>query len=275
MEVSESFFINKKKYQITRKNNLLGVINDENIKIISNNFLHIENLKNVAFLAQHGPTFLDKTTGKIKLQVFNDNGNPITPIFSKNSVKVLGTFSGDQVKKTILIQNLSNNFGIFDLEGNQITDYIYEAIEFGHPYNNFGSVHAKVNGKWGIIDSCGQILLEFNYDYIGKFPYEDFSDNLIPIIQNGKWGLIDEEYKIIIPVIYTNEWFRQNNSFIKFTDELLLPARHNGKYGYINNKNETKIPFIFEDALNFDNEIAQVTLNGKTGSIDKNGQKYW
>lgn len=275
MEETKSFNINNKRCFLHKKENLYGLINEEKATVIPCNFTYIEDLKGVAFLVIHKQTFLERIFKKFKFQVFNVDGKAITPIYPNNNFDILGNYSGELNKQTLLVKNSNNKFGIFDLEGNQRVDFIYDAIEFRHPYNNFGSVQAKYNGKWGIIDSFGQTLLEFKYDYIGKFPYQDFSNNLIPIIQNGNWGLIDEEYKIIIPAIYSNDWFKQNKSFIKFTDDKLLAAQFEGKYGFINNKNEVKIPFIFDDALNFENGIAHVTLNGEKGSIDKEGKKYW
>lgn len=220
---------------------------------------------------------MGKISGKYRFKIINRDGISVTPISGNNSFDILGQFSGPSIERTILVKNDSGKFGIFNLNGDQLVDFIYDEVIWAHPYNNYGSVQAKLNGKWGIINSIGEVLLDFKYDLLGSFPHPSKSSgaHLIPIIQYGCWGMLNEEYKLVIPIKYENISFWKSCDYVSASDDLIWPAKFKNKFGYINNKNEIKIPFIFEDASKFENGIAEVKLNRRIGSIDKEGKKYW
>ena len=55
----------------------------------------------------------------------------------------------------------------------------------------------KKNGKVGVIDKTGKVILPARYDNL----YE-FSDGLAAFQQNGKWGYINSAGEVIIPAQY-------------------------------------------------------------------------
>lgn len=71
---------------------------------------------------------------------------------------------------------------------------------------------ATSNGKSGVIEKNGKILIYLEYEQIGvdtsKFPTNDIKnkyilfDNVIPVMQNSKWGLYDVKGNMILPVEY-------------------------------------------------------------------------
>ncbi|MDX1958047.1 MAG: WG repeat-containing protein [Leptospiraceae bacterium] len=104
-----------------------------------------------------------------------------------------------------------------------------------------------VEGKWGIINSKGNLIKNYIYNDVG-----DFSDGLAPVLIGGK-EKIRLEYIGPNGHPYAEIYFK------------------NGKWGYINSKAELKIKPIFEEAGNFENGYAFVKLKGKEFKIDKSG----
>lgn len=47
----------------------------------------------------------------------------------------------------------------------------------------------------------------------------------------------------------------------------------NGKYGFVNRYGDEVIPLIYDEAEDFDNGEAQVSINGEWFYIDKNGNE--
>ena len=71
---------------------------------------------------------------------------------------------------------------------------------------------ATNNGKQGVIEKNGKILIYLEYDKIGidltQFQNNDVKnsyllyDNAIPVEQNGKWGMYDKKGNLILPIEY-------------------------------------------------------------------------
>lgn len=87
-----------------------------------------------------------------------------------------------------------NKFYIFNSHGKKVVEAAFEAAN-----DNFRPIPVKLNSKWGIVGENGYILpceydTEFNLN--PKYP------GLIYVLKNGKSGLIDTTGKIIIPCKY-------------------------------------------------------------------------
>ena len=62
-----------------------------------------------------------------------------------------------------------------------------------------GLAAAKKNGKWGFIDTIGNLVIDFTYDDI---VYYGFSDGFAGVKKDGKFGLIDKNGNVVIPFVY-------------------------------------------------------------------------
>ena len=82
------------------------------------------------------------------------------------------------------------------------------------------------------------------------------------VISNSKYRFINSSGEFIpgIEFDYVGEWH-----------DGLAWAQTKSDYCYINRRGEVVIPGKFSLATNFDNGIATVTLNGKSGCIDTKG----
>lgn len=113
----------------------------------------------------------------------------------------------------------------------------------------------KGENAWGAINSKGDTVIPFVYDYLYTSYY-----NLICATRNKKSGYIDLKGREVIPVVYDNTvWFSSP----------VTEAKLNGKSGMINIKNETIIPFEYQDIhTQFTNGLAGARKNNKWGFID-------
>lgn len=106
--------------------------------------------------------------------------------------------------KVVLMKN--NIWGIFDIETKD-TKMILHANYMGLCKEglcrlNVGGTFDRSNskttgGKWGYINTKGQIIISPIYEYV-----LGFSDGIAAIKQNGKWGFIDINGIIVVPCKY-------------------------------------------------------------------------
>ena len=90
-------------------------------------------------------------------------------------------------------------------------------------------------GKYGIIDSDGNVIVDFEYDFI--FPFED---GLALVVKGSLMGAIDEFGTIIVPIIYD-----QIGDFFKGLAEVKIKE----KWGVINTSGEIIIPLEYEKVV--------------------------
>lgn len=212
----------------------------------------------------------------------------------------------------LALVKLRGKFGFIDKDGNEVIPLKYDDICCGSIfwkhndfYRNFkwarhyNLLSVCLNGKWGLINKHGEIVIPLIYDKIrdyvseedrtvwavknGKhgclnqkgeivilFEFEDMQGafyNHHPAYakKDGKYGFIDEEGNVVVPFIYstTRGFAYEKGSF--------APVSINEKYGYINETGEVVIPLEYEFADSFEGDIAQVVKNNKVGAIDKKG----
>ena len=155
-------------------------------------------------------------------------------------------------------------------------------------------MRVRNNGKTGIIDEQGKVIIPIEYDDIS-----DFKDGLFFAKKSKKYGMIDINENIIIPFEYKKIRFfseglalalvngkavylnRKNETIIEpdykfnFLGDFsngLASVRKNNKYGYINNKNEIIIPIIYDKALPFKENKAIVKKDGISYIINTKGK---
>lgn len=85
-----------------------------------------------------------------------------------------------------------------------------------------GFAPAKINGKWGFINSGGNFFIQPKFEDI----YIGFCNGLAPVKQNGLWGYIDRDGTMIIePQFDDADVFYCNVALVLFID---------GTFGYVN-----------------------------------------
>lgn len=106
----------------------------------------------------------------------------------------------------------------------------YQVIE---PFN-FGFASARLNNRWGVIDTSGNQIIPCIYDEVSFF------DNRCIIVNlNEKEGLIDIQHHFILPLEFDE---------IGAPDQLgVIEVAKDGRKGFMNLSGEIVIPLIYED----------------------------
>jgi hypothetical protein len=131
---------------------------------------------------------------------------------------------------------------------------------------------AKLNGKWGYLDSSGKEITPFKYDKINTPCY---CLTRIPVKYKGYWGFIDRSGKEVGEFIYSN---------IQSTEQLFFIGEKtnkegNGRLGIIDPiQGKAITPFVYENIIPLDffdstGVIAAVKLNNRWGFIDNKGNQ--
>ncbi len=109
-----------------------------------------------------------------------------------------------------IVKTEESKVGIITSEGDTKVSPQYDALK--QIDKNLNLYMATSNGKKGVIEKNGKILIYLEYDEIGidstKFPTNDIKNkyilfnNAIPVKQNGLWGMFNIKGEKILPVDY-------------------------------------------------------------------------
>jgi len=103
------------------------------------------------------------------------------------------------------------------------------------------------NGKCGLLDNRGNILIPVIYDKIQAMLRLDHDESIYPLAdtnyiiaeQNNKWGCIDWKNNTILPFLYGT------NSLVSCCGNFFI-VQANGKYGCMNSRNSQIIKPIYD-----------------------------
>ncbi|MBU3659232.1 MAG: WG repeat-containing protein [Flavobacteriales bacterium] len=118
------------------------------------------------------------------------------------------------------------------------------------------------NGKFGLKDDAGNVILPASYEDIPYISSDNLKEGAIMAKQAGKWGLIDLQGNVLIPFKYDQMKFNESIAMVKLND----------KYGFVDKNDKLIIPFIYENACSFDEGLTHVRKDGKVGFIDTTGK---
>ena len=121
---------------------------------------------------------------------------------------------------------------------------------------------AKKDGKSGYINSEGQIIIDFEFDFFGS---REFTEGLASVLVNDKAGYIDTKGNFVIKP--------QFELAMPFSDGLAY-VRVDGKHGYIDKSGHFIIPPKYYSCYSFHDGYALVndTVTSKGFFIDKTGK---
>ena len=126
------------------------------------------------------------------------------------------------------------------------------------------------NGKAGLVDLDGKVVLKTNYDWIGNF-YDGLA--IVGIVGEedsgsgvkDKWGFIDKTGKVVIPLKY--------GLAFSFSEGLAPFRAEGGLFGYLNTNGKVALKANYEDVEEFSDGVAQVQLNKSWIFINAKGEK--
>lgn len=121
-----------------------------------------------------------------------------------------------------------------------------------------GLAYIIKNGKYGVIDKTGKVVIPIIYDYV-----KDFNDGLAYVWKDDKIGYIDKNGNEVVPIKY---------DYIGGFIEGLAVARIGKKYGYVDKSGKEVIPIIYDSASDFSEGLAAVVVEDQMRFIDKTGK---
>ena len=77
----------------------------------------------------------------------------------------------------------------------------------GGEYSNL--IEVKINGKYGLINSEGELLTKVEYDYI-----ESGINNTFDVAVNGRKGVLNQHGQVVVPAEYESVEFGACNTFL-------------------------------------------------------------
>lgn len=150
----------------------------------------------------------------------------------------------------------NGKWGFINSRGQVVIGFQYDASRIFSE----GLAAVRLNNKWGYINTNGRVVVGFRYD-----ESREFNEGLAAVRLNNKWGYIDTDGKVVIGFKYDAS--REFN-------EGLADVRLNNKWGYIDTNDRIVIGFEYDESLPFNNGLAFVKLNDKWGYINTNGDWF-
>ena len=149
-------------------------------------------------------------------------------------------------------------------------ELIWGPVDFDNPYwfdiadgfwNGLISVPDE-SGKWGAIDTYGNLVVPYEYDY-----YFEFHEGYAFAYKDGVLQVIDTSGNLTLP--YVESWnFELDNNQYRFS-EGLASICSDGKWGYIDVSGQTIIPCIYNEARPFSEGLAWVRRDDNVWGILK------
>ena len=171
----------------------------------------------------------------------------------------------------VVIAKRQDKFCCVSSAGQELTNPIYDEIRM---FNN-GVSFVSQNGKWGVIDTNGHVVVSPQY-----IDVKDFVDFRACVKDGaGKWGIIDTQGRSIVACKYKN---------MGVYNEGLCPVQENGffnsNWGFVDLNGKLVLPCIFAEVKTFRRGECEVKRTGMVlgddnpwGVIDKHGNfiKPW
>jgi hypothetical protein len=195
--------------------------------------------------------------------------NYYTFIDEKGVPQFSGRFeSAQEFNNDLALVVLNNQSGFIDVSGNEVIKCsFYIARSFS---DGFAAVAVMENGvvKWGFINKNGDIVIEPKYENV-----DSFREGYAAVSIKGKYGLIDKTGKFIFPPKF-EKLTSPNESMLRYFQN---------KWGYINMDGKVIHKPFFDEAGEFSNGLARITIynviNGtnvsKDGYLKIDGSVIW
>lgn len=162
---------------------------------------------------------------------------------------------------TMLMAIKNNRFGVVDKTNKIIVPFDFDLVQ-----PMFGMISVTKNGKKGLYNHKGELVIPIKYDDIA---HPSDKSQTYSVCSAGKWGVINKKGKIIIPIEY--------DGVSQISSGYMYSVCKAGEWAIINKKGENITPFIYDeidkDGFGFTCGRLPVCRNGKWGFINRNGRE--
>ena len=224
----------------------------------------------------------DDTTKKVNPQF--DSRRPRLIDSSGNIIKEYDQVYATGSNETAV--RMGGKIGIIDKNGKEIMPFVFDDIQMkigkvGHTFHVVSQ-----NGKWGILDSTMQWLVEPQYVDLNLIGYRDTKHELLQYsIENTinlddtipytykMWGVMDIEGKIITPPLYRYiGFFNKGHTKVSISNN---PQKLNEYFldGLIDSIGNTVLPPVHKMFIPYKNFLICEKQDGKRGLFDLQGKR--
>lgn len=155
-------------------NGKLGIIDDNEKNKIGFNYNSVQKIENTNMIqVLNNNTNITEIYSKEMKEICElknatiENKKEYIKLYNDEEIKYI-TKDGKEVKNTDIFTNnkifakkLENRWGFVDINGNKVVDYKYEKAT---EVNEYGFAGIMQNGKWGVINNEGKIIVEPQYE---------------------------------------------------------------------------------------------------------------
>ncbi len=158
-----------------------------------------------------------------------------TIVIRKNIAKHFFTISDENYQNVAYLNNKlvmfekNGKWGIMDTKGKIIVKPTYERILL----ESEGMIPVKLKNKWGFIDIYGKVKIKPQFDNVTAF-----TNQLAAVCVNNRWGIIDKSGKYTLKPQYQD--------IIIHPSKMIQTKKYN-KWGIIDEKGNQIIPFKYKE----------------------------
>jgi hypothetical protein len=182
------------------------------------------------------------------------------------------------VMTDIYVARKGNKIGIFSSTEGLILPMEYECDEFMNVFCWDGDLFfgatspltLKHNGKWGVMEMRGKIILSFDYDHLKPASgYLKEAKGYLGVVKNGKCGLMDYQGQLLIPFEFDAFLGQYDNRQHSVSDPYVFMK--NGKIVFYDLAAKKIIDRVPQQADFQSSECCVLSKEGKKGVIDTLG----
>ena len=156
--------------------------------------------------------------------------------------------------------------GLVSLDNRILCDFIYDDLsEFKTNQILYNDKYCimRLNGKWGIIDICGNLIVDFKFDE----PIRIEEHNNHKIVKFDKWGIVDNDWNIFVECKYDKIIYRDFNYIYESKN----------KKGLMDLSGRILTEPVFDSLMQYDRISGKrfyiARTGDRTGIIDSSGKK--
>ncbi len=218
--------------------------------------------------------FVCFTDDEYNYEILNKKGEKIFKDY-ENVYPIMTSSDSNEAEKYLLSYQNGDKYGLIDMDGNKVTDAIYDEIKSME--NRQGNILVKKDGLYGVLDEKGNVIIDTVYNSVRSDEYSSERDGYrrtgyIISEKTSKgifFGYIDYSGKMLVEPKY-----ELISRFPEYEDEVIyLYFMENGKKGVIKNNKifiEAKYQQISYDSTS---NTFVVTKNNKQGVLNQDGKE--
>lgn len=248
-------------YYTAFENSKWGVINSEGKTVISPSYdemIIIPNKEKAVFIVTYDVDYANNT---YKTKAINDKNEQLFQGYEQvETIQNHDKQNNIWYEKSCLRVQKNGKYGLIDLSGKVLLDCNYDSIEPIIGTEN--SLLTIKDNKKGIVSTTGSIIIENEYSEITTLTSE-YENGYIVQNNEGKFGVIGTNKKVLLPIEY-------NDIKHVYSDGIYI-AKPNEKWQIINASENTTVDMNYDDAISIDSNNIIVKSSDKYGIISTNG----